>query len=227
AVLAELPFEEFFHPEWSTAWDIEGFLDSRHAEVLAGDEAEPAAFGTQRFRAWIEVFTEANPLVPAARYRSLGAEDLPEKSAEMATITAALEGPAGPASAVFGLIGLALPEEPPPDLVADFARLAENRLAFSRVSVLREVLAAAGARLDTLAWTKIELNGSVAWESAARQGDLLRVGARVVVLHQDRDGDGALGGEDTCLDFEERAAIRRLVDVFPGEGEIEWASLTI
>ena len=223
--LERVRYEEFFHPDWSTLWQIDGNLDPRHAEILAGSEEATAHFGTQRFRTWVEIFEPVNPLVPAQRFRSLGAEDLRDRVADFPTVTATLPGSAAAVSAVFGLVGVELPSDASPELRSEVADQAARRLLFTRVSVLREALRLAGAELDELPWRNIELVGRMSWGVEVRQGDLLRVGARLVMLHEDRDGDGQLGGADSCLDFDEGAAVRRLDEVFPGEGEIEWASL--
>ena len=223
--LADLSFEEFFHPEWSTSWQIEGHIEPRHSELLGGTGEHAVGFGTQRFRAWVEIYDELNPLVPAARFRSAGADTLPHGVDEFPTVTASLPGPAQAATVVFGLIGLELPEGASLELRRDVAALAADRLVFTRLSVLRDVLARDGRDLEDLPWNNIELDGGMEWGATVRQGDLVRVGARLVMLHEDLDGDGRLGGADSCLDFEEGAAVRRLNEVFPGEGEIEWASL--
>lgn len=223
--LDRIVFEEFFHPEWGTGWQVEGDLSSRHGEPLA-EGSTPRSFGTQRFMAWIELFDSPEALMAKARFRSPGAADLPEEAERVATVTATLAGPAGPASAVFGLLGLDVGETPSPDLLARIADLADRHLVFTPVTVLRDVLRAAGTDLEALAWKRVEIGTDVAWESEVRSGDLLRVGSRFVILYRDADRDGLLGPDDSCLDFVEGAFVRTLVDVFPGEGEIEWATLT-
>jgi hypothetical protein len=225
ADLEALAFEEFFHPEWSTLWQIEGSLSSRLAEQLASGELHHREFGTQRFQAWIELIDPDMPLVPTARFRSLGAADLPARVGEIAGVSATLEGPIGPASAVFGLVGLGLLPDADPEILRRVARLSEQRLAFTPLTVLREMLREAGVAMGELEWSLVELNGAKAWHQEAHPGDLVRVGSRFVVLLRDGNGDGRLDGMDLCLDFDEGAAVRRLGEVFPGEGEIEWTTL--
>ena len=53
----------------------------------------------------------------------------------------------------------------------------------------------------------------------------MQVGARWVVLYRDAGRVGVLDPEDLCLDFDQGASIRRLSDVFSGEGEVDWVSL--
>ena len=74
-------------------------------------------------------------------------------------------------------------------------------------------------------WRNVELSAGLSWAEQVSQGDLVRVGARIVVLHEDANENGLLDPDDFCLDFEVGAAKRRLADVFPGEGEVEWAHL--
>ena len=47
----------------------------------------------------------------------------------------------------------------------------------------------------------------------------------MVVLYEDRGELGRLDYEDSCFDFFESAAVRRLGDVFAGGGVLDWADL--
>jgi hypothetical protein len=52
------------------------------------------------------------------------------------------------------------------------------------------------------------------------RGDLLRVGARVVVIYADRGQQSVLDYEDLCFDFAAGAIVRALGDVFSGEDSV-------
>ena len=218
-------FEEFFHPEWSTLWTVDGFLDSRSSEQVAGRDGQHPRFGTQRYQVWIELYSEDNRLVPKERYKSWGAGDLLDRVTEFPTVTAQLPGVAAPASAAFGLIGVGLPPNPSAELLERISIRARQRLLFTQVSVLRGILGVAGQDVEDVEWRNVELSAGLSWAEQVSQGDLVRVGARIVVLHEDANENGLLDPDDFCLDFEVGAAKRRLADVFPGEGEVEWAHL--
>jgi len=223
--LEQVRYQEFFHPEWPMQWSVEGRLDARSDDQVERRVEERRRFGTQRFQVWIELYVDEHALVPTSRYRSWGVAELEERVDEFPTVTAVLPGPAAPASAVFGLTGVALPPDAGDDLHDEVARRAEKRLLFSELWLLRRILATTGSDLHGLDWRRIELVAGPRWGEEVSTGDLLRVGARWVVAYRDVDGDGVLGPADLCLDFERGAAIRLLSDVFVGEGEIEWARL--
>jgi hypothetical protein len=223
--LDRVRFQEFFHPDWPMEWVIEGRLDARSDEQVETTVDEDRTFGTQRFQVWVEMYEEEGALVPSARYRSWGMDDLEQHVDEFPTVSALLPGPAGVASAVFGLTAVDLPPNASEQLRQDLARRAEKRLLYESVGLLRKLLLSAGRELDALDWQRTELAAGPRWDSEVALGDLVRVGARWVIAYRDADGDGALGADDLCLDFEKGAAIRRLGEVFVGEGEIEWARL--
>lgn len=225
--LERVSFEELFHPEWSTSWVVEGRLDARQASRFDLLPDERQTFGTQRFQVWIEIFDPAGGMRPRVRFKSWGAAELRDRVSRFPTVTATLAGPAGPASAVFGLPAVGLPPDPDPDLLEEIEQRARRRLLFTQVWVLREVLRRAGMDLEELDWQRLELDSAAVWAQRLARGDLLRVGRRWVLAYSDADENGALGPADLCLDFEEGAAVRRLGDVFlsEGDGEIEWAEL--
>jgi hypothetical protein len=226
--LDQVSYQELFHPEWPMQWAVEGRLDARSDdELVAGELHERRRFGTQRYQVWIELYSDQRALVPAARFRSWGTAELEQRVAEFPTVTAVLPGAAAPASAVFGLTGVVLAPDTDPELYEEVARRAEQRLLFSDVWVLREILRVSGSRIEAIEWQRVDLLAGPRWDQGVAAGDLLRVGARWVVAYRDHDGDGALGPGDLCLDFEKGAAIRLLSDVFVGDGEIEWAHLAI
>jgi hypothetical protein len=244
-------FEAFFRPEWGFGWTAAGSLDPANDDRLVAERRLPALpSGTQRYQARIEIFRRdvQRELVPRARFISPGPETLfggaarggggggaaggGSRAGEPTAVVATLPGPAGPASAVFGLTEI----EPPPGaddaLRAELLRLTRQRLAFGRLELLATILEAAGRDVGELDWERIDLEGEVPWEEEVAAGDLVRVGDRVVVLYRDAAGagrPGALDREDLCFDYEGGAAVRPLAAVFaPHGGEpglVEWASL--
>lgn len=224
--LKRFQFEEFFRPEWGRVWSVDGDLESTNDDQLESAGAdERRTFGTLRYQVWIELFDDDNPLVPEQRVKSWGAAELPEHVDRFPAVVALLEGPAAPASRVFGLTQV----DPPPDadtaFVEQLTALADDGLAFSRLTVLRDQLVAAERSLDTLEWQRVDLSDTVRWGEQVAAGDLLRVGARFVVLYRDAGRPGLLDSEDLCFDFDAGATILTIGDVFVGSGDVEWASL--
>jgi hypothetical protein len=120
--------------------------------------------------------------------------------------------------------------EPPagagPELHARLADLTRRRILFSRAPLLSQVMAAAGATADGLSWRTVDLTAGPAWgEGGVGSGDLLRAGARVVILFRDRGAPGVLDRDDLCFDYEQGAAVRPLSEVFAGGGLVELARL--
>ena len=75
---------------------------------------------------------------------------------------------------------------------------------------------------EDVPWTGVELDGSRQWP---QPGDLLRAGPRLVMFLKDEGVEGWLDYDDLCLDFDRGAAIRRLGEIFTGQGVVEWARL--
>ncbi|HVS01145.1 MAG TPA: hypothetical protein VMT16_00100 [Thermoanaerobaculia bacterium] len=209
-----LEFEELFRADWPRAWSI------------PGQRERP--FGLQRFHVRIEMSATETAMVPEERFKSWGAAELPQRWEDFPTAVVRLAGPLGPASSVFGLTQVEPPPQPAQPLLLSLAELYRRRLAFSRLLVLRDAVAAAGLRFDQLTWREIPLQGSgLAWGSGVAGGDLLRVGSRVVVLYRDAEGGagGTLDPADLCFDYERGAVVVPLSEVFVGEGLVEHASL--
>jgi hypothetical protein len=225
ADVARLRFEEYFRPEWSSAWSIPGSLEPRNDDRL---EQEPRVhtFGIQRFHARVELYAPDRPLVPVARFKSWGAGDVVARVEEFSTVVARLPGNAGPVSAVFGLTQLEPTPGAPSEVKSRIAQLARQGLAFSRPWVLREVLELAGSGPGELSWRWVEMAASgLRWGTDIQPADLVRVGSRLVFLHRDGGGENVLDGADLCFDFEEGATVRRLDAVFEGDGVVELAPL--
>ena len=225
-------FTEFFRPEWPSEWSVQGRLEPRFSDSLERDavELEDRSFGTQRFQVRIELFEDEDDVTAEARYTSAGGEALPEEVETFPAVYSALPGPAGPASLAFGLSQIEPPAGAGSELLGPLADLTRRRILFSRAPLLREVMAAAGTTSGELSWETVDLAAGPAWgEGGARSGvgtgDLLRAGARVVVLYRDRGTAGVLDRDDLCFDYEQGAAVRPLSEVFAGGGLVELARL--
>jgi hypothetical protein len=252
---------EHLRSDWPYAWSVRGKVEPANDDVLASAGADAEyPFGTLRFQVRIELFGREETVLPQARFSSWGREALPERLAEFPTVTAYLPGAARPASEVFGLTQLEAPaDEVRTDTLRDLDELGDagalrrslveltrQRLAFSRLPLLAEVLAAAGVEADAVPWQPIELAGALAWGEEVHAGDLLSAGGRVVVLYRDAappaavpdgtaaapaidsgPGDGRLDGDDLALDYVRGASVRRLSEVFDltAGGTLSWAPL--
>lgn len=233
AQLDRFHFTEFFRPEWPAAWTVQGRLDPKFSDALARESvvADDRSFGSQRFQVRIELFPDDKTLTAQERFLSPGAEALPDAVEGFPTVYAALPGPAGPASLAFGLSQIEPPPSPDPELAARLAALGRQRLAFSRVPLIGQVIREAGRSRGDLDWTTADLTAGPPWSDADEAGgavgtgDLVRAGARVVVLFRDRGVEGRLDREDLCFDYERGAAVRPLSEVFSGEGLVEIARL--
>lgn len=223
-------YTEFFRPERPSEWSIQGRLEPRFSEGLERDavDREARSFGTQRFQVRIELFENEKDVTALARFTSAGGEALPGEVETFPAVYSALPGPAGPASLAFGLTQIEPPAGAGADLLSHLAEMTRRRLAFSRAPLLREVLAAAGTTSGALAWETVDLAAGPAWGEGGGgvgTGDLLRAGARVVVLYRDQGTAGVLDRDDLCFDYERGAAVRPLSEVFAGGGLVELARL--
>jgi hypothetical protein len=239
-------FTEFFRPEWPSSWSVQGRLAPKFSEALARDTRaeEDRSFGTQRYQVRIELFPDEDALTAEERYLSMGADALPDAVDGFPTVYAALPGAAGPASLAFGLTQIEPPDGADSELIARLATLARQRLAFSRVPLIRQVIRSGGRdgseTRGELSWGSVDLASGPAWgdegdgisssgpAGPVRMGDLVRAGARVVVLyrdHRERGTPGRLDREDLCFDYERGASVRSLSEVFTGEGLVDVARL--
>jgi hypothetical protein len=106
------------------------------------------------------------------------------------------------------------------------ADLALRELAFSRATVLHDLLADRAPDLEALAWSEVTLaDPKLRWGDEVVPGDLVRVGARVSLLFEDRGVEGRLDGEDLCFDFEKGAIVNTLAAVFGEGARVEWSHL--
>lgn len=220
---------EFLRVHWPQAWSIPGSLDPANDEPLVrGGARQGNPFGTQRYHVRIELYEPGRTIAPRERYRSWEAADLLERPGDFPAAVASLPGPAGPASELFGLTQIAPPPGTDPALRERLRELTHQRIAFSRVTAIAEVLSAAGVRSSELVWRRVDLDAGLPrgeGPGEVAMGDLLRVGDRVVVVYRDEGVAGVLDRADLCLDFAEGAAARPLSEVFAGGGEVEMTSL--
>ena len=219
--LDSLRFQELFHPEWSTRWQVDGVLDPRFDDAISAAIDDRVPFGTQRYQVWIEIFDPDMPLLPRERFKSQGAEELLRRPGEFPTVRATLEA-APLATAVFGLTQIEPPDEAGHRVLEQIAQRSREGLVFSRLYLLREILGSRGAEK----WRRLDLQAGLPWAGGPHTGDLIQVGDRWVVLYRDAGEPEVLDVGDLCFDFEQGAAIRRLGDIFSGEGEVEWLDLS-
>ncbi len=224
----ELEVEELLRADWPTAWSVPGEIDAAHDNQIeiAGALTDRQQFGTLRYQVRVEIWREQDKLVPGQIVSSWGAEKLFAEIDRFPTVRLLLPGRLREVSRVFGLTQFETAVGAPAEQLRAVARLAGQGLAFNRATVLRDLLAEAGSRIDELDWRWVDLRGSSSWDSSLAAGDLLRVGARIVVLYRDLGSVGLLDYEDLCFDFVDGARIRPLGQVFSGEGEaVEMAHL--
>lgn len=218
-------YEPFFRPEWGSAWSIDGTLEAHFDGWLENDGPEiDRDFGTLRYQVWVEAAIDEDALVPDQRVKSAAPPDATR-------LEARLPGALASPSAVFGLPGIHREGDGwDAPAVARLRQLFDDRLAFSQVSVLRDILAAGGVTWEDLTWELAPLDGSTAWsppgQGSPAPGDLVHVGDRWAVLFADsaEGATGMLDGADLCLDFDAGAAVRRLDRIFTvneeGEGDV-------
>jgi hypothetical protein len=227
--LDRLQFREVFRAEWPQAWSVPGSvepsrrrLEAREAQAAAG----LADFGTQRFHVRIEFFGPASAVAPRLRMRSWGAAELERESERFPSVTAKLAGPLATTSAAFGNPQVELAEGADAAVVTKASELWDRDLAFARLVLLRRLLEGAGRSWEELGWREADLEAGPEWgASGVASGDLLRVGERFVVLVADEGRPGRLDDADLGFDFDRGAVLRRLGEIFTGEGLVEWAPL--
>ncbi len=227
--LDRLQFREVFRADWPHAWSVPGSvepsrrrLEAREAQAAAGI----ADFGAQRFHVRIEFFGPASAVAPRLRMRSLGAAELESESERFPAVTARLAGPLAIASAVFGSAQVELAEGADVAVAARVRELWDRGLAFARLVLLRRLLEGAGRSWEDLDWREVDLEAGPEWGAAGvAAGDLLRVGDRFVLLVADDGRPGRLDDADLGFDFDRGAVLRRLGEIFTGEGLVDWAPL--
>jgi hypothetical protein len=234
----QIGFVEFLRTDWPYAWSVRGRLEPDADDALATPASRlERPFGTLRYQVAIEIYAEESA-IPQQRISSWGGSQLPQRAADFPTVVAALPGPAGPASSVFGLTQLVAPPEAPAELQRQLVDLTREHLAYATLPVIRRVIFAAGADPENLPWRYVDFDGTLAWGDDVHPGDLLRAGERTVVLYADAapgqteaaepaPGNGVLDRDDLCFDFVQGAGVRSLGEVFEEEGgQVEWVQMT-
>ncbi len=226
--LERLQFRESFRADWPQAWAVPGSVEHSRRRLLADDlEGAVAQFGTQRFHVRIEFFKPGNTMVPRLRMRSWGAAEVERENDRFSAVTARLAGRLAAPSAVFGTPQVEIMEGAGKDLEGAVRELWTRRLAFSRLMPLRDLLEREGRSWEALGWQAVDLEEGPAWGAGgASPGDVLRVGERFVILVADEGRRGRLDDADLGFDFDKGAVLRRLGEIFTGEGLVEWAPLS-
>ena len=227
ADLERLQFRESFRADWPQAWTVPGSVEPSRRRLVAGEPAAGmAGFGSQRFHVRIEFFSPLNTVVPRLRMRSWGTAEVESESERFPAVTARLPGPLAVPSAVFGTPQVELAEGVDDAAESAVVDLRRRRLIFGRLPLLRDLLDRAGRSWDGLDWQAVDLAEGPEWGAdGVAPGDLLRVGERFVVLVVDEGAAGRLDDGDLGFDFDRGAALRRLGEIFTGEGLVEWAPL--
>jgi hypothetical protein len=223
--LQEFNFREVFRSDWPRAWTVPGDLQpsAERQEVREFVTGLPR-FGTQRFHVRIELFGPKSSITPEVRLRSPEAADLPERVDDFPTAIASLPGGLEVPSQVFGLSQIELPPEARGDVAELLADWTRNRLAFSRLTVIREMLDRANLAYEDLDWVEVDLETGPEWgPGSVEPGDFLRVGERIAILVADRGEPNVLDRRDLCFDFIKGARVRPLDEIFVGEGLVDWA----
>jgi len=223
--LDRLRLNENFHPEWGDGWSAVGVVDPKVALLDREAPLRPLPIGTQRYRARIELFDHAKALTPAVRVASPGADQV-LAGAAATTIHAVLPPPLTRLSMALGLVEIESDPELPAEIDAALRprieELVSRGMAFRRAQLLASHLSDRGVDAAGLEWHAIDLSvDRLEWGEAVGVGDLLQVGARLVVLCRDQGLDGVLDPDDLVFDLWKGARIRRIAQVFSGEGGLD------
>ncbi len=223
--LEEFRFREVFRSDWARAWSIPGDLQpSAERQEVRDMVTGLPRFGTQRFHVRIEMYGPKSSITPEVRLRSPQATELPDRVKDFPTAIASLPGGLEVPSQVFGLSQIEVAPEALGAAAEVLAEWMRNRVAFSRLTVFREMLDRSGLTYEDLEWTDVDLEEGPAWSpTAVEPGDFLRVGERIAILVADRGEAGILDRSDLCFDFIKGARVRPLNEIFVGEGLVEWA----
>ena len=222
--LESLRFTNFSQPDWGLECSVVATITARQRETMTvPDDARRLAFGRHSYQVRIELPKKETDLVAETSFRSPGSDALFADPERFPRVLVTLDGPLAAPSAVFGLSQLEPADTLPEAAVEELGRLHEAGLFFRRALLFKELLG--GSRLD---WQLVELDAGSPFaaapeEGAVAPGDWIRVGDRVMILFRDVGEAGVLDGADLGFDFERGAIVRRLSDVFVGEGDVQWA----
>lgn len=226
--LGRLHLESNFHPEWGNRWSADGVVDPRLVALDPDSPLRPLPFGTQRYAVRIEFYSAAGALTPERRAAAPTAEAVFAEPKLGTRVRSSLPSPLATVSRAFGR-----PEvEPRPGLdegtAAQIDRLADAELVLRRSRLLVSHLLESGASADALAWREVDLaSESLAWGREVGPGDLLQAGPRVVVLFRDEGAPGRLDPADRVFDPWQGLRIRRIDEIFHGEGGLELELATL
>lgn len=228
ADLDRFRLEENFHPAWGSGWSAPGVIDPRLVVRDPDSPLRPLVFGTQRYAVRIELYAEPGALTPKRRVASPSAEAMLADAGVGTQVVGALPPPLSRLSIAFGR-----PELEPSSALdaatgARLAALVDASLAFVRAPLLAGHLADNGVAATALAWQPIDLaRERPSWGSAIGPGDLLQVGPRIVVIFRDEGEPGRLDPADLVFDLWQGLRIRRLDEIFRGEGGLELELATL
>ncbi len=225
AELEQFHWQETFRPDWGFGWTVAGTVVPRNRNLSrAPQTGVEVPFGTALFHVRVEEYLRSGDPSPIARYRSPGAEELPDHPERLTRVVARLPDELATASEVFGQVHFEPVIGGPAEVLRGVSSLYSRGLGFSRLLVLDRLLAERSLELSELGWTTIEIQEGPSWGEIGA-GDLLRSGERLVILFEDRGEPGRLDYEDLCFDFYENAAVRPLGEVFLAGGVVSWAKL--
>ncbi len=227
--LKGLEFTNYSHPDWGLECKTTATITARQRETVAVPEDERRlAFGVQNYQVWVELLDQATDLVAQRTLRSDGSDALFDEPGDFARAEMLLDGTLARASSVFGRTQLEWTDDLPLEGQTEILRLHQLGVTWSRLALLTELLGRdAGDHFD---WQLTDFSGKLPFrdlgsaDQGIRPGDLMRVSDRVLVVFRDVGQVGVLDADDLGFDFDRGAVVRRLGDVFVGEGDVEWVS---
>jgi len=228
ADLERFRLEENFQPAWGSGWSAPGVIDPRLVMRDADSPLRPLPFGTQRFAVRIELYGEPADLTPRRRVASASGEEMLADPARGTRVVGELAPPLARLSRQFGRSEAAPTTALDEATAARLAALVADGCVFVRAPLLAAHLADHGVEAAALGWRAVDLaRERPDWGREAAAGDLLQAGPRVVVLFRDEGEPGVLDPADLVFDLWQGLRIRRVDEVFRGEGglELELASL--
>lgn len=228
ADLERFGLQENFQPAWGSGWSAPGTIDPRQVMRDPDSPLRPLPFGTQRYAVRVELYAEPGDLTPKRRVASPGAEAMLADAARGTRVVGTLPPPLERLSTQFGRSEMAPAATLDEAASARLAALVDGGLVFERAPLLVAHLADNGVAAAALAWRALDLASErPAWGREAGPGDLLQAGPRVVALFRDEGEPGILDPADLVFDLWQGLRIRRVDEIFRGEGglELELASL--
>jgi hypothetical protein len=228
ADLERFRLNDEFHPEWGDRWTVTGVVDPRLVQLEAGSPLRPLPFGTQRYAVRIERFAESGALTPKWRAAAPAADAVLADPALGTRLVASLPPPLARLSGAFGRPELAPAAGLDPAVAARVESLVAAGLAFVRSPLIAAHLAENGTAAAALRWRPIDLaHERPAWGDVVAAGDLLQAGPRIVVLFRDEGEPGRLDSADLVFDLWQGLRIRRIDEIFHGEGGLELELATL